>query len=1133
MAVDMEGLEFQIQADSDGAVKSVDALTNSLGRLKNATKGLQGLSNASDKLGKLNQALANFHTDTLEKLGNALSAMNGAKISSTIPKRITEIATASKSLSDEDVDRLERMANALSSIGAAGNVTLPNLQTPNVTGNPADAAAAGAQDSGIGQATSEVQQFSDAVSQATGRSNILKSVLSGIGGVFSKGFSFGAAALRKLGDAAGSAASKAKQLMKNAALLPVTLGSKLAASVKQTTSSLGQLFSSLKRIAMYRAIRAAIAAITQGFKEGINNLYNYSAVMNGQFAGSMDRLATSAQYLKNSLGAMAAPIINALAPAIDFLIDKIAALLNMINMLISRLTGKSTFTAAKKVAAAYGGAADAAAGSAKKAIDKIKSYTVGIDELNIIQDNPDNGSGGGGGGGGGTDYGSMFEELPIDKNISDFADKLKEAFDNADWKTLGTLLGEKVNEIVDSIDWGGIGHKVGFALNGAIQTAYWFLDTVNFTNIGSRIAEFLNGALEEIDFSYIGRLLVKKMTIIWDLIIGFFTTLDWGLVAQKISEFVKGIFDEFTKWLNSHDWAELGSLLWEKIKDFVSNIDYAGIAKSFFTFLGTAIRSAALFIGNFIGGIAQDITDWWNTDIKGADFGETASNLWNAFKKALGNIGKWVWNNIIDPFMSALLGEKWDDVKEVGSNIWGKVKEGWDAVCKLAGNIGQFFVNVKNDAAKWWSNTKQWWADKVGAVKEFWTGVKNSATDWWNNVKSWWSGKVGKVKEFTTAVTNQASTWWTNTKTWWSQKVGKVKEFWTWVTNQAGSWWSDVKSWWSGKVGKVKEFWTWVTNQAGSWWSDVKSWWSGKVGKVKEFWTWVTNQSASWWSDVKTWWSGKVGKVKEFWTWVTNQSAQWWSDVKTWWSGKVGQVQKFTTDVKNEASTWWTNCKTFWSGKVGMVQKFTTDVIDQSSTWWSSVKTWWSGKVGAVQSFTVGVKNEASTWWSNVKSWWSEKVGNLWTTLKISIPTISINWGEVTALGKTFKYPKGFSLSYNALGGILDGAQIFGQIGNTLQVGGEAGKEALLPLDRHTEWMDTIAEKVRDVMPGASGDGDTAGIRRVIEHLEALESSIDRMAADMKRQADKSEKTTVQIGNKTVRDAVVTQEKADGYRFTK
>ena len=153
MAVDMEGLEFQIQADSDGAVKSVDALTNSLGRLKNATKGLQGLSNASDKLGKLNQALASFHTDTLEKLGNALSAMNGAKISSTIPKRISELAAASGELKDEDIARIESLGKALQSVGAAGNVRMPSLNTPSV-GTDATLAV----QSGMGQAAQEVQE---------------------------------------------------------------------------------------------------------------------------------------------------------------------------------------------------------------------------------------------------------------------------------------------------------------------------------------------------------------------------------------------------------------------------------------------------------------------------------------------------------------------------------------------------------------------------------------------------------------------------------------------------------------------------------------------------------------------------------------------------------------------------------------------------------------------------------------------------------------------------------------------------------------------------------------------------------------------------------------------------------------
>lgn len=86
-----------------------------------------------------------------------------------------------------------------------------------------------------------------------------------------------------------------------------TIGSKLSSQVKQTTSGMGQLFSSLKRIAMYRAIRYFFSQLTAAMKAGIQNLYMYSSLMGGTFKGSMDSLATSFQYLKNSMGAMVAP----------------------------------------------------------------------------------------------------------------------------------------------------------------------------------------------------------------------------------------------------------------------------------------------------------------------------------------------------------------------------------------------------------------------------------------------------------------------------------------------------------------------------------------------------------------------------------------------------------------------------------------------------------------------------------------------------------------------------------------------------------------------------------------------------------------------------------------------------------
>ena len=75
-------------------------------------------------------------------------------------------------------------------------------------------------------------------------------------------------------------------------------------------------------------------------------------------------------------------------------------------------------------------------------------------------------------------------------------------------------------------------------MNGAVQTAYYLLDTINFTNIGTHIAELFNNALEEVDFSYVGRLFIKAFTILPDIIIGGLVELDWGLVGQKIGEFL-------------------------------------------------------------------------------------------------------------------------------------------------------------------------------------------------------------------------------------------------------------------------------------------------------------------------------------------------------------------------------------------------------------------------------------------------------------------------------------------------------------------------------------------------------------------------------------------------------------------
>jgi hypothetical protein len=1239
MAIELEGLEFQISAEGGKSVKQLDRLANSLSKLRTATQGLRGLDTVKGKLEKMNSALSNFHTDKLEALAKGLSALNAAgnaRISPTIPKRISEIAQASSQLKDEDIARLESLANALQTLGAAGNVRIPHLRNTNV-GNELNqqtgegTTPATPDTSGIEEATSEVQEYSNAADQATGRTNILKSVLSGIGGVFSKGFSVGAGVLKELGHGLDTAASAAKRLIKQAALLPVTLGSKLAASVKQTTSSLGGLFPSLKRIAMYRAVRAAIAALTQGFKEGINNLYQYSTIMGTQFAQSMNNLSSSALYLKNSLAAMAAPIINAIAPAIDFVIDKIVTLFNLLNQLFARLTGKSTYTAAKKVEAAYGDAADKVGGAAKKAL---KSFTIGIDELNIIEDNLNSG-GGGGGGGGGADYGSMFEELPIDDNISDFADKLKEAFDNADWKQLGTLLGEKVNEIVDSVDWSGLGHKIGYGINAAVQTAYWFLDTIDFTNIGKHLAELFNGGLEEIDFEYVGRLLMKKVTILPDIIIGFLSELDWGLVARSFSDFVIGVFDEGTKWLNKYDWKELGTLLYNKLKDAITNIDFAGIAQSFFTFLGTALRSAIQFLGGFFGSLGADIKKWWDTEIKGQDWKETAGNLLTAIGKGFLNIGSWVVENIVDPFCNALLGEDtWSGIKEAGKNIIDGLFEGIknffsDPLGWLKEHIVDPFVNgfkklfgiaspstvmeelggfitegLLNGILAPFKAIGSWIKTHIfdplvkafedSPVFEFAVGVINDAKTWWKNVKSWWAG-VSEKGVSLSAFVELVKSGWTKVKDWIgsipvvSQGISLLKSGWTTVKNWIGnlptlsqtiallkSGWTTVKAWigniptLSQAISLIKSGWTTVKDWVGripilnqaislikSGWTTVKNW-IGNIPVISQ----GINLVKSGWTTVKNW----VGTIPVL-SQAINLIKSGWTTVKGW----IGNLPVISQAISLTKSGWtsissWVGTKVSvgislfksgWSSISSFVGNSVSVGISLFKSGWSSIKKFFGlgdggiiGANGGVKAFASGgaIGGAFTDFWNQIPKYangTSNAHGSMFVAGERGAELVGHVNGRSEVLNKSqlgqvmhrsivdgMRQFAGYWQAINAHMTVCTNGVISAMLLSADTVNATIQDPNTYPMDGLYAWMDRMNDRVETALNGGNRDQLISGVKDGVSEATAEQNALLREQNDLLRRLV-SKETIVQIGNKTIKDAVVTQEKADGYRFTK
>ena len=436
-----------------------------------------------------------------------------------------------------------------------------------------------------------------------------------------------------------------KDFFRNAGLVQSALES-MKASARSFGSGIQRAGRGFVRMADYAKglVSALMQAsnLAQGLETGLMNLYRWGRGAWRSFSGALDSLATSALYLRNSLGAMVAPLVQALAPAINYVTNKFVDLFNVVNQVFARLTGSKTYVAAKRVSDTW----DSTAGRISRAASALKRYISGFDQLNVLTDGSGGGSSSGGGGGGGAS--DMFETREIEGGLSDFVDALKSAFQAGDWQELGTLLGEKVNQLVESVDWAGLGQKVGYYVNGLFSTAYWTLDTVNFENIGASVAEFLNNALAQVDFSKVGGSVALLVTSFFETVAGFVATFDWGQFAGKLAEGLNGFAFELGSRLDAIDWAGLALRLTEGVNTFIAKTDWAllgstlaGRFNDLLAILGTAAAKfdwsgAGKALANSINALFKRVDweglgEWLNNTLLGVlDFGLAFLNGFDA-----------------------------------------------------------------------------------------------------------------------------------------------------------------------------------------------------------------------------------------------------------------------------------------------------------------------------------------------------------------------------------------------------------------------------------------------------------------------------------------------------------------------
>ena len=160
-----------------------------------------------------------------------------------------------------------------------------------------------------------------------------------------------------------------------------------------------------------------------------------------------------------------------------------------------------------------------------------------------------------------------------------------------------------------------------------------------------------------------------------------------------------------------------------------------------------------------------------------------------------------------------------------------------------------------------------------------------------------------------------------------------------------------------------------------------------------------------------------------------------WDKIKAWAINLKDSVSKAFTQLKQNA--------------VNQINAMKADLIAK----WNALKTAASNAFNNIKSAIVKpIQNAVETvkqWIEKIKSFFPINIGNIFKNMKL--PHFSLDWGskDFGKLG-TIKYPKGFNVNWYKQGGIFDNPSLIGV--------GEAGPEAVIPLDKLWKKLDAIAE---------------------------------------------------------------------------
>lgn len=247
-------------------------------------------------------------------------------------------------------------------------------------------------------------------------------------------------------------------------------------------------------------------------------------------------------------------------------------------------------------------------------------------------------------------------------------------------------------------------------------------------------------------------------------------------------------------------------------------------------------------------------------------------------------------------------------------------------------------------------------------------------------------------------------------------------------------------------------------------------------------------------------WEGAWEAVKNIFSSIWNGLVSWFTniletikgvlDVALGWIGT--SWEQVWTSVKNFFTNIWNGIKSFISDTINSISTTIANVINGIKTTVSNV---FNSIKTTISNIFNGIKDTATNVWNAIKTAITTPIDNakekvkaaidaikgFFSGLKLELPHIKLPHFSIS--GKLSLSPPSvphINIDWYKEGGIMAGPTIFGMNGNSLMAGGEAGKEAILPLTEFYTKLESILssrlntgtmEKYLAVIAANSGKG--------------------------------------------------------------